>query len=53
MVRATQREAEAQGTLSDVHFHNVPSMFDDVFAELPWHLQEQRAQALAETEGKA
>ncbi len=25
-------------------------MFDDVFAELPWHLKEQRDQALAEAE---
>jgi hypothetical protein len=27
-------------------------MFEDVFAELPWHLKEQQAQALAEEKVK-
>jgi hypothetical protein len=31
---------------------DIGSMFEDVFAELPWHLKEQQAQALAEAEAK-
>jgi 2-oxoisovalerate dehydrogenase E1 component alpha subunit len=27
---------------------DIGSMFDDVYAEVPWHLAEQREQALAE-----
>jgi hypothetical protein len=27
-------------------------MFEDVFAELPWHPREQQAQALAEAKAK-
>ena len=27
-------------------------MFEDVFEELPWHLAEQQAQAIAEAEAK-
>ena len=40
------------GTLGSGHFDDVPSMFEDVFEELPWHLAEQRAQALAEREAR-
>jgi 2-oxoisovalerate dehydrogenase E1 component alpha subunit len=49
-VRAAQREAEKLGTLGRGHWDEIPSMFEDVFEELPWHLREQRDQALAEAE---
>ena len=48
LVRATQKEAETQGTLGNGHYENTDSMFEDVFAELPWHLKEQQAAAKAE-----
>ena len=47
-VRAAQKEAEKQGILSQQGFDNIGSMFEDVFAELPWHIAEQRDAALAE-----
>ena len=47
-VRAAQKEAEKLGILPQQGFDDIPSMFEDVFAELPWHLAEQREQALAE-----
>jgi pyruvate dehydrogenase E1 component alpha subunit len=40
-LRAAVKEAESTPTPS------LESMFDDVFAELPWHLREQRAELLA------
>jgi 2-oxoisovalerate dehydrogenase E1 component alpha subunit len=49
-VRRAQKEAEKLGTLGNAAAQDISSMFDDVFAELPWHLQEQRDQALAEAE---
>src|SRR3954466_3292966 len=51
-VRAAQKEAERQGTLQSDPYQDLPSMFEDVFAEQPWHLKEQQAQALAEAEAK-
>ncbi|MBV8687526.1 MAG: 3-methyl-2-oxobutanoate dehydrogenase (2-methylpropanoyl-transferring) subunit alpha [Alphaproteobacteria bacterium] len=51
-VRAAQKEAERQGTLQSDPYQDIPSMFEEVFAELPWHLKEQQAQALAEAEAK-
>jgi len=51
-VRAAQKEAEKLGTLQSDPYQDIPSMFEDVFAELPWHLREQQAQALAEAEAK-
>jgi 2-oxoisovalerate dehydrogenase E1 component alpha subunit len=51
-VRAAQKEAERQGTLQSDPFQDIGSMFEDVFAELPWHLREQQAQALAEAEAR-
>jgi 2-oxoisovalerate dehydrogenase E1 component alpha subunit len=51
-VRAAQREAEKSGTLTSGPYTNVPSMFEDVFEELPWHLKEQQAEALAEAEAR-
>jgi len=47
-VRAAQKEAETKGTLGNGHYEDVDSMFEDVFAELPWHLAEQQAAARAE-----
>lgn len=47
-VRAAQKEAEKKGTLGAGHYEDVHSMFEDVFAEMPWHLAEQRDRALAE-----
>ncbi len=47
-VRAAQKEAETQGILPQQGFDNIPSMFEDVYADTPWHLAEQRDEALAE-----
>ena len=41
-VRAAQKEAEKLGILSEQGRDNIESMFEDVFAEMPWHLAEQR-----------
>ena len=51
-VRAAQKEAEKLGILSEQGRDNIESMFDDVFAELPWHLAEQRDAALEEAQGR-
>jgi 2-oxoisovalerate dehydrogenase E1 component alpha subunit len=51
-VRSAQKEAEKLGTLQSDPYQDIPSMFEEVFAELPWHLREQQAQALAEAEAK-
>jgi 2-oxoisovalerate dehydrogenase E1 component alpha subunit len=47
-VRAAQKEAEAMGILPQQGFDNIPSMFEDVYSSTPWHLAEQRDQALDE-----
>jgi 2-oxoisovalerate dehydrogenase E1 component alpha subunit len=47
-VRAAQKEAEQQGILPGQGFDNIPSMFEDVYADTPWHLAEQRDEALGE-----
>jgi 2-oxoisovalerate dehydrogenase E1 component alpha subunit len=47
-VRSAQKEAEAMGILPQQGFDNIPSMFDDVFHDTPWHIAEQREEALAE-----
>jgi len=47
-VRAAQKESEKVGILPQQGKENVESMFDDVYAEVPWHLAEQREQALSE-----
>src|SRR5436305_4408188 len=47
-VRAAQKESEKLGTLPEQGKDNVESIFDDVYAEVPWHLAEQRAAALSE-----
>ena len=47
-VRAAQKEAEKLGILPEQGKDNIESMFDDVYAEVPWHVAEQRDMALAE-----
>ena len=32
--------------------HDVSTMFEDVYKEMPWHLKEQQAQMVAELEAK-
>jgi 2-oxoisovalerate dehydrogenase E1 component alpha subunit len=51
-VRAAQKEAEKLGTLQSGPFMEIATMFEDVYGELPWHLREQQAEALAEAEAK-
>ncbi len=52
-VRAAQKEAEKQGVLPEQGKDDIGSIFDDVYAEVPWHLAEQRAQSLAESAEEA
>jgi 2-oxoisovalerate dehydrogenase E1 component alpha subunit len=52
-VRAAQKQAEKQGVLPDQGHENIESIFDDVYAEVPWHLAEQREQSLAEASDEA
>jgi len=51
-VRQAQKESEAKGTLGNGHYDDVDTLFEDVFADLPWHLAEQRDQARAERKGR-
>ncbi len=44
-VRAAQKQAEAQGVLADgLLQHPFATMFEDVFEQMPWHLEEQSRQ---------
>lgn len=43
-VREAGREAEKEGVLGTEGAHPAQSMFEDVYKEMPWHLQEQRKQ---------
>jgi 2-oxoisovalerate dehydrogenase E1 component alpha subunit len=52
MVKATQKEAEANGILGHGLHQPLESMFDDVFEHQPWHLKEQAAQMHEEQEAK-
>jgi 2-oxoisovalerate dehydrogenase E1 component alpha subunit len=47
-VRSAQKEAEKLGILSEQGKDNIESMFEDVYAEVPWHIAEQRDIAVAE-----
>ena len=47
-VKAAQREAEKNGILGHGLHHPFHTMFEDVFEELPWHLEEQSEQAIRE-----
>lgn len=51
MVRAAQKESEKQGILPEQGNDHVESMFEDVYADVPWHIAEQRDWALAERKG--
>jgi 2-oxoisovalerate dehydrogenase E1 component alpha subunit len=47
-VKAASKEAEKSGILGHGLHHPFHTMFEDVFEELPWHLEEQAAQAIRE-----
>ena len=47
-VRAAQKESERIGILPQQGKDDIGSMFDDVYADVPWNLAEQRDQALDE-----
>src|SRR6476620_5729445 len=47
-VRAAQKESEKLGVLPEQGKDGIETMFDDVYAEVPWHIAEQREQALSE-----
>src|SRR6476659_3150735 len=47
-VRAAQKEAEKLGILPEQGKTDIGSVFEDVYADLPWHLVEQRDAALEE-----
>jgi 2-oxoisovalerate dehydrogenase E1 component alpha subunit len=54
-VRAAQKDAEKKGTLASTSIdfpHDVRTMFEDVYAEMPWHLREQQEAMVAELEAK-
>ncbi len=48
LVRSSQKEAEKLGILPEQGKDDIGSMFDDVYADVPWHLAEQRDEALRE-----
>jgi len=48
-VRAAQKEAEKLGILPEQGKHDISSMFEDVYAAMPWHIADQRDQALDES----
>jgi 2-oxoisovalerate dehydrogenase E1 component alpha subunit len=50
-VRSAQKHAEKLGVLPQQGKHDVGSIFEDVYAEMPWNLVEQREQALEESRG--
>ena len=47
-VRTAQKESEKLGILPEQGKDGIETMFDDVYAEVPWHLAEQRDAALSE-----
>ncbi len=47
-VKAATKEAEKNGVLGHGLHHPFKTMFEDVFEELPWHLEEQAEQAIRE-----
>jgi len=47
-VRTAQKESEKLGVLPEQGKDGIETMFDDVYAELPWNLREQREAALEE-----
>ena len=51
-VKAASKEAEKSGILGHGMHHPFKTMFEDVFEELPWHLEEQAEQAIRERQTK-
>lgn len=51
-VKAATKEAEKNGILGHGLHHPFRTMFQDVYEKLPWHLEEQAAQARREREIK-
>ena len=51
-VLAAQKEAEQNGILGHGLHQPDQTMFQDVYEEMPWHLQEQCAQAIRERQLK-
>jgi 2-oxoisovalerate dehydrogenase E1 component alpha subunit len=49
VVRAAQKDSEKIGILPQQGKDDIGSMFEDVYADIPWHIAEQRDQALAES----
>src|SRR5881628_2206909 len=47
-VRAAQKESEKLGILPEQGKDGVETMFDDVYADVPWNIAEQRDEALSE-----
>jgi 2-oxoisovalerate dehydrogenase E1 component alpha subunit len=47
-VRAAQKQSEKVGILPQQGKDDIGSMFEDVYADVPWHLAEQREEALSE-----
>lgn len=41
-VSTAQKEAEKYGTLADAHIPSIASMFEDVYKDMPEHLQRQK-----------
>ncbi|KLE35675.1 3-methyl-2-oxobutanoate dehydrogenase (2-methylpropanoyl-transferring) subunit alpha [Aurantiacibacter luteus] len=52
MVKDAQKEGEKNGILGHGLHHPFHTMFEDVYEELPWHLEEQAAQAIRERQIK-
>ena len=52
LVKTATKEAEKNGILGHGLHHPFRTMFEDVFEQLPWHLQEQADQARHEREIK-
>jgi 2-oxoisovalerate dehydrogenase E1 component alpha subunit len=50
-VRAAQKESEKLGILPEQGKDGIETMFDDVYADVPWHIAEQRDAALEEARG--
>jgi 2-oxoisovalerate dehydrogenase E1 component alpha subunit len=51
-IKATTKEAEKNGILGHGLHHPFHTMFEDVYEELPWHLDEQADQAIRERQTK-
>jgi 2-oxoisovalerate dehydrogenase E1 component alpha subunit len=51
-VRSAQKESEKLGILPEQGKDDIGSMFEDVYADVPWHLAEQRDEAVSEGGGE-